>query len=133
MFWPFLSVFEGLLGFYAYVNLHIHEENCDVIRGIEFQCCIHCAQNLKIFLYFDIENFHFLWHLIVVYRYGNKLVSNLFSEMFSKGKFRVQNLNMKECKLNSVSLDLHHTNSALTCLEKLGHFSMFKKVHFSIH
>ena len=46
--------------------------------------------------------------------------------MLSKGKFWGSNLKMKACLLNSLLLNLRHTSSSLTCLGKLGQFSMFK-------
>ena len=50
----------GPFGFYADVNLHIYEENCDARRGTEYQHCIDCSQKSKFFL---LGNQHFLFPL----------------------------------------------------------------------
>ena len=80
----FLSVFEGLSGFYANVNLHIHEENFDARRGTEYQSCIDCAPKSLNFFHLEINITYFLWHVPVTSVNGNQPVNHFFQRDFHR-------------------------------------------------
>ena len=81
----FLSVF----GFYGYVNLHNHEENCEARRGTEYQCCIDSFK--KSLNFFLLGNQHFLFPLACtcyISEWESASESTFSEKCFQRANFR---------------------------------------------